>query len=181
VTRRIDFVHKGTQPPMGWWLLGAGALALAGTWLDATRVQNERAALADARQVEALAERQRLAASAPIPLPPADARRRRNLSSQLRQPWLAMLHAVEGATQPPVYLLHLTVDPPRGAVHLEAEAPSFDHALAYVQQLEEDGVLTQARLKSHEPLSRVGAPAQDPMAAPAQAVRFTVEATWITP
>jgi len=119
------------------------------------------------RAQEEAAERARREARRPIPLSP-DQRRLQRIAPALRQPWLPTLRVIENATEPPVYLLSMAIDPAAGTVRLDAEAPSFDHALAYVQLLDEDGLLGPAQIYSHEQGNDPARPA----------VRFTVVTRW---
>ena len=66
----------------------------------------------------------------------------------------------------------MNVDPATGMVKLDAEAPSFDHALAYVQVLDEVGSLQPAIIVSHEP-------SVDPTGR--SAVKFSATTRWVAP
>lgn len=147
---RIDFLHPRRVPWLGIGLLvlGAGALALA-LWFDRTWAEQraEREEAERARQ-EAM-ERTRREALRPVALTP-DQRRLQHIAPVLRQPWLPSLRLIENATDAPVYLLALSIDPASGVVQLEAEAPDFKSALAYVQSLDEEGLLGPAQIRSHE-------------------------------
>lgn len=148
---RIDFLHPVTSPRVGWILLALGGMALgAAIWLDqhwtAERMEVQRAHQA---VLAALAEQQAKAKPIRAAVPTQAERRVRQAQTELRRPWLPVLRAVESAAVAPVYLLSLNVDPLTGQVKLEAEAPSFDHALAFVQVLDLEGALQPATLQSH--------------------------------
>jgi hypothetical protein len=168
----IDFLHRRRFPAVGWWLLAAGVAALSVfIWIeqrwDAQRAQQD----AEIRQRDEAAQRIRLAAQRPA-VPSADERRLQRVLPQLQQPWLPALRAIENATEPPVFLLALSIDPASGRVRMEGEAPTFDDALAYVQRLDADGALPPAHLLSHELVND---------AAGRTTVRFTLLAHWSRP
>lgn len=166
----IDFLRPGRTPLLGWLLLVAGALA-AGVALRLEQRLDDARTLRDQaqwqrEQADATERQRREAAARPTP----DSRRLDTALLEARRPWLPTLQAVETATVPPVYVLDFSVDPARGQVHLEGEAPDFDHAVAYVENLGGSNALVQARLASHEAVT-------DP-ATSRQLVRFTVNARW---
>jgi hypothetical protein len=167
---RIDFLRPRRIPWAGVCLLALGSAALLGAlWLDrhwaAQRAEREAAT----RAQEEAADRARREALRPIPLSP-DQRRLQRIAPALRQPWLPTLRVIENVTEPPVYLLSMAIDPAAGTIRLDAEAPSFDHALAYVQLLDEGGLLGPAQIHSHEQGNDPARPA----------VRFTVVTRWST-
>ena len=165
----IDFLRRRQASWPGALLLALGTAALAASlWLDHQWVLQRAAHEAGVReQAATLLEAQR-AASRPVPLTP-DQKRLQRIAPQLRQPWLPTLRLIESVTESQVYLLGLTIDPASGAVKLDAEAPSFDHALSYLQLLNEDGLLGPAQLRSHEQLGDSARPT---------GVRFTVVTQW---
>jgi hypothetical protein len=150
----VDFLRQRRQPTIGWVLLMAGlAVAGAALWWQQSWAERRDAALSLVSQ-RILAERSRVQALKPSQ--PTLAQQRWSAAQQeLRRPWMATLRAVEAATVNPVYLMSLSIEPATGAVRLEAEAPSFDHALAYVQVLDEGGTLLPGVLVSHEQLKGV--------------------------
>jgi hypothetical protein len=147
--RAVDFLQAPQRPRIGWVLLtlGIAALALA-LWCE-QRWAAQRAATELADE-QALAAR-RVSLTPPPPREPTLAQRRwQQAQGELRRPWLPALRAIEAATVNPVFLLSMTIEPSKGLIKLEAEAPSFDHALAYVQVLDIGGGLQPAALVSHE-------------------------------
>ena len=165
---RIDFLHPRRLPWLGLSLLLLGGASLAAAlWIDRAWGA-ERRALEDAERarVEAV-DRARREALRPVVLTP-DQRRLQHIAPVLRQPWLPTLRLIENATEPPVFLLSLSIDPADGVVLLEAEAPDFNGALAYVQSLDEDGLLGPAQIRSHEQGSDPARPT----------VRFKVATRW---
>jgi len=168
----IDFSRSPARSRAGAWLLAAGMVALVSSlWLDhqwtAERAEAERL-------LQAELEAQRVA-QRPVPVrePSASERRALRARSELQRPWMKTLSAIEAATVDPIFLLSASFEPAAGTIKLEAEAPSFDHALAYTQNLPEGHALVSAALASHEaapdtPLLHNG-------------VRFTVLARWGTP
>ena len=151
----IDFLRPPRPPLLGWVLLAAGLLGLVGAlWLEQrwsterSAAEREAQAALDARRVD---ERPK-----PPPAPTAAQLRWQQAQVELRRPWLPALRAMESATVNPVYLLSMSIEPATGLIKLEAEAPSFDHAMAYVQTLDEGGVLQPATLISHEQTSEQG-------------------------
>lgn len=167
----IDFHRPRRVPVLGWVLFALGSAVLAGgLWLDRAWT-NERAAVEAARRARDDAARQaRELASRPVPLT-ADELRQRAAAPLLRQPWLPVLRVVEAATEPPVFLLGLAIDPASGQIRIEGEAPSFAEVLAYAQSLRDD-VLVPAQLRSHEAFT-------DPNNG-RQATRFSVTSQWIS-
>jgi hypothetical protein len=147
---RIDFLHPRRLPWLGVGLLLLGGAAMAtALWVDQTWAK-ERAVREDAERARLEAvDRARREALRPAVLTP-DQLRLQRIAPVLRQPWLPTLRLIENATEAPVYLLALSVDPASGVVQLEAEAPDFSSALAYVKSLDEDGLLGPAQLRSHE-------------------------------
>lgn len=170
--RTVDFLRPPQQPRVGWLLLALGIAAIAtALWCDqhwlARRAAVERA------EREALAV-QTATQKPPKPVEPSLAQRRwEQAQVELRRPWLPTLRAVESATVNPVFLLSMTIDPAKGLIKLEGEAPSFDHALAYVQVLDEGGALRPAQLVSHEQ-SADGAPGRP-------SVKFSAVTQWRAP
>ena len=151
----IDFLRPSQPPRIGWVLLALGIAGLAvAFWFD-RQWADERTAAALAEQQALAAERGRQAP--PPPVEPTLAQRRwQQAQLELQRPWLPALRAVESATVSPVFLLSMTIEPAKGLIKLDAEAPSFDHALAYVQMLDEGGVLQPATLVSHEQAASPG-------------------------
>jgi hypothetical protein len=168
----IDFLRPPRPPRLGWVLLALGVAALAtALWLE-QRWTSERAVAEQAEQ-QALAAQRALRAPPPPTEPTLAQRRWQQAQGELRRPWLPALRAIESATVNPVFLLSMTIEPGNGLIKLDGEAPSFDHALAYVQVLDEGGALQPATLLSHEQ-------AVDPSGARG-AVKFSVTTRWVNP
>jgi hypothetical protein len=165
----VDFLRPARQPTIGWVLLALGAATLAVAWWCEQQWAGERAATVMA-QHEALAAQRALQAPPPPAEPTLAQRRWQQAQGELRRPWLPALRAIEAATVNPVFLVGLTIDPAKGSIKLEGEAPSFDHALAYVQLLDEGGALEPATLVSHEQSSGT--------AGPGALVRFSATTRW---
>lgn len=169
--RRIDFLHRKRQPGVGWLLLAAGVAALlsAGFVTNGWSVLRAEAQRQRHAQEEAAA---RAHSEARRPVPPSPAQiRLAQVAPDLRQPWLPTLKVIESASTPPVFVLSLAITPGSGQVRLEAEAPTFVDALAYVRSLNEEGVLEGAQLRTHET-------AADPLTNQ-PIVRFGVTAQWV--
>lgn len=145
----VDFLHAPRRPRIGWVLLALGSAALAMALWCEQRWASERAATELADE-QALAAQRALLALLPPPEPTLAQRRWQQAQGELRRPWLPALRAIEAATVNPVFLLSMTIEPSKGLIKLDAEAPSFDNALAYVQVLDIGGVLQPAVLVSHE-------------------------------
>jgi hypothetical protein len=147
----IDFQHAGRTPGLGWVILAIGAMGLStALWIDHTWSQ-ERAAQAAALQAQAEARRQRAAQVLQrTPNSAADERRLQFAARQLAQPWLPALRLIENATEPPVFVLGLSMDPAAGSLRLDGEAPSLQQALGYAKALQEKNLLGPAELRSHE-------------------------------
>lgn len=168
-SRPIDFLRAPRPPIVGWCLLLIGIAALASALMVHRQREIQRAELETAASQRDAAQRRLQEAALRPKVLSADDRRLQKIAAQLQQPWLPTLRAIEGATESPVFLLGLAIDPATGKIQLDAEAPSFDHALVYVQRLSEDGALPSAQMASHESII-------DPSGR--AAVRFTVVATW---
>jgi len=170
--RTIDFLRPSRPPRIGWVLLALGIACLAGAlWCD-QRWVNERAAAARAEQ-QSLAAQRALQAPPPPAEPTLTQRRWQQAQLELQRPWLPALRAIESATANPVFLLSMTIEPAKGLIKLDAEAPSFDHALAYVLVLDEGGALQPATLVSHEQATDTGSGRST--------VKFSAVTRWSTP
>jgi len=150
-----DFLRPPGSPRVGWVLLVVGAVCLAtALWLERQWTSERAAAEHAARAADTIRrERER---PKPAPAPTMAQLRWQQAQAELRRPWIPALRAVESATVDPVYLLSLAIDPATEAIKLEGEAPSFDHALAYVQNLDEGGVLQPATIASHDQTFEAG-------------------------
>ncbi len=145
----IDFLHPRRVPVLGLTLLVLGACALVAAIGIDGRWRSERLAREAAERARAEAARsEREAAVRPV-VPTAGELRLRQIAPRLRQPWLPTLRLIEKVTEPPVYLLALSVNPSTGEVDLEGEVPGFAQALEYMRSLDEEGVLGPARMRAH--------------------------------
>ena len=146
----VDFLRTRSQPGVGWGLLFTGIAMFAAVLAIDRQWAAERDG-AERQKQETLAARQ----LRPTPLHPPELsiadRRLQQVRTEQRRPWLAALSAIEAATVHPVYLLSLNIEPSTGVVRLEAEAPSFEKALTYVEALGASGSLHPATLVSHAP------------------------------
>ncbi|MEO8154061.1 MAG: hypothetical protein ABI605_13405 [Rhizobacter sp.] len=170
--RTVNFLRPSTAPWVGWWLLAAGLVSLGAAYGCDRYWTAERGAAEQVlhQKAEALRAAQRPVAP---PLPSATERRLQQAGLELRRPWMAALRSVESATVDPVYLLALSFEPSTGAIKLEAQAPSFEHALAFTQVLADGTSLAAATMASHEQVI-------DPVTSQ-PSVRFTVLTGWVTP
>lgn len=172
--QRIDFAKpRDRMPPLGAALLALGVLMMAATALcdehwAADREQLRQAAL---RREEALLARQQV--KPVVAVPSANERRMQRAMAERSRPWLAALSAVEAATRDPVFLLSMTADAGNHSLRLDAEAPSFEHALSYTQVLPDGTGLASAQLLSHELVTDA--------ASGRMVVRFSIAAQWRTP
>ena len=168
--RPLNFLQPDPGPWIGNALLIAGAFALIGAiwvadeWaLEKTRVEESIRVHQEAQRIE------RQVAAKPAAPSQADLRYQR-VSSERARPWVAALRAIEAATADPVYLKSLLIDAGTGQIKLEAEGPSFEHALAFTQVLADGATLPSATLASHEVTLD--------LARSAPSVRFTVLSQW---
>lgn len=167
----IDFLAP--PPPRRFGvvlLLTAAAILAAVLWI--ARVWEHEEEAAHAADQRALELRRLQSVQAAAPAPSADSKRWDQARLELAAPWLSALRAIEQATVNPVFLLSLDIEPATGTVKVVGEAPSFDHALAYVQVLDLDGALQPAQLTSHEKIV-------DPSGR--SIVRFSAVTTWSSP
>jgi hypothetical protein len=102
-------------------------------------------------------------------VPTPEGRRLSHIQPELDRPWLPLMRAIESATEPPVFLLGLSTDPAGARLQIDAEASSFDEAMAYVQRLADVEFLKAVQIVSHENTV-------DPWGRPS--VKFTVVARW---
>jgi len=165
----IDFLQPRRLPAFGWCLLVIGIACVTSVAWQQHQWDLERARQQDAKAEQEAAQRRAAEAARRPRVPTPDERRLQHVAPQLQQPWLPTLRAVENATESPVFLLAMSIDPSSGRVQLDGEAPSFDHALAYVQRLSDDGPLAGAHMASHEAAVDAGGRAT---------VRFTVLTHW---
>lgn len=168
----IDFLNPPGARWLGWAMLVAGAGMLASAvWChhrwSLQRANRDAVVLAQ----KYASDRAQRDASRPV-LPSAEQRRFMRIAPQLRQPWLPTLRLIENVSEPPVFLLALSVDPATGSIRIDGEAPTFDQALSYMQALDEPGLLGPAELRSHEQ-------AVDPTGRPT--VRFSIVTRWSAP
>jgi hypothetical protein len=147
----IDFLRPPRSPTAGWLVLALGVACAAGALWAAQQWAAERAR-AEQEQQAITDTRRSITQPRPAPTPTVTQLRAEQTELQLRRPWLQVLSAVESAAMEPVYLLSLSVDAGTGAVRLEAEAPSFDEAVAFVEVLTRAEVLKEVMLTSHEGL-----------------------------
>ena len=168
----VDFLRPRRVPWSGWGLLLLGAISLgAALWFEGQWSQ-ERLAFESARaQGEEAAQRAREAALRPV-VSSAEELRQRHVAPLLRQPWLPTLRLIENVTEPPVFLLAMSVDPTSGTVRLDGEAPGFAQALAYSQALDDAALLGPAQLRSHDTVADPGSGRQ--------VVHFSIVTRWIT-
>ena len=167
-TRSIDFLRPVAWQPIGWALFIAGSMCLAFALLKAKAWRQEREAVEMlARQEEAQAKtlRDQRAQRLAVKTDPRESQARLDLG----RPWLGVMGAIEAVTNEPVYLLSMTMERSSGLVKLEAEVPSFDDALAYVDGLAATKRLKAPTLRSHQQgLDTQGRPL----------VRISIEAEW---
>lgn len=172
--RSIDFSRPvRAVSALGMALLFIGALALLASGICHHRWAAEREVAAQQAQREAEALRARRAAKPVAAAPSSDERRLQRATLERARPWMPALRAIEAATRDPVYLLSLSADAGSGSFRLEGEAPSFEHALAYVQVLPDGVGISTASLLSHEETN-------DP-ASGRRVVRFAVRIQWAMP
>jgi hypothetical protein len=170
--KRINFLRPAQHQTWAWPCLIAGSVVMALAWWFSQHWALERAAALQAAQAAAQAQRA-ARQSAPRAAPTAAQQGLQRAHTELRRPWLSALSAIESAALDPVYLLALNIEPATGAIKIEAEAPSFGHAVAFTQALADNTALAWATLASHET-------ALNP-STQASTVRFTVRSQWGAP
>lgn len=166
--RAVDFVRPASPPICGWLLLAVGAAA----FLAATIFQQRWASEVEAqrREAEARMEFSRASLRPSVAAPPTPAQRRlQKAQEELNRPWISAFEAVESVTADPVYLLSMNFERGSDVLRLEAEATSFEDALAYVQRLAQTDPLRDATLVSHEQANNPGG---------LNVVRFSVVTRW---
>ena len=166
--RSVDFLRRPSAPRLGWVVLAVGSVAVVLAIGADQRGQAQREAVEQARLQRMEAERVRQR-PAPVKPPTAADRRAAQAEQELRRPWLGAMRGVEAATIAPVFLVAMNIER-GGLVKLEAEAPAFNEALAYVDRLERSSSLAGVTLVSHQQVI-------DP-ATGGSLVRFAVSAEW---
>jgi hypothetical protein len=172
--RAIDFSRPPERiPRLGMVLLAVGLASLLIVAVLQQRWASERefAHQEAERRFQALRAEQESRATPRMPT--ADAVRMKHAEVERRRPWLGALRAVEAVTRDPVFLMSLNADAGNESFRLEGEAPSFEHALAYVQQLPDMRGLISAQLLSHEQVTD--------SASGRQVVKFSASARWGAP
>jgi len=165
----VNSLRAPTPPKVGWFLLLlGGAVLVAAVWtyrvLADRLVETEEVAR---REVHSALERANPATPAP---PTGDDLRVRQAMVENRLPWMAALRTIESATRAPVYLRSLRFEPAQAEIRLEADAPSFAEALAYVEALDQERLIRPAFLTAHHEVA--DAPT------PGTLVRFSVTTRW---
>lgn len=170
--RGLNFQRSDDTPARGWVLLVAGSVALAGSlaWQAAESADRAKRSAA-LRQAHEAARQAQAASRAAKPELTAAQAAWASILPALRQPWLPALRAIEAATEPPVHLLSLSIDPTSGLVRIDGEAPDFETAVRYAGVLASPEALQPAQLRSHEA-------ATDPNTGRAF-VRFSAQSKWI--
>jgi hypothetical protein len=172
---RAQFGQRPIQAPAGWLLLALGVVCVAFGLRAHLHASAEHSAATTARfqsidEARRLATRQQLANVDEVPAYLHDKRWHR-AAVELDAPWLLTLSALEQATKPPIFLTGIRSDPASGRVQIDAEAPSLDDVLAYVQTLHKATPLRDVWLLRHEEV---------PDASTGRSiVRFAVQATWV--
>ena len=144
----IDFQRPPAQPRLGWLILLVGLMSVAAAFRLNNRYEAARARSASALEQEHELAWQR-ARPVSIAAPTQVDIRTRSALAQSDVPLLGTLRAIERTAQDPVYLRSLNLDPAAHTVKLEAEAPTFADALAYVQTLDAEPLLHPAMLTAH--------------------------------
>lgn len=165
----VDFLRDPQQPFVGWILLAFGVIGLGVSIWFQQQWATERSEALHSQQLTLAANSAKPQPVRPTKPSPTEWRLQQ-AQAELQRPWLPVLRAVESATAAPIYLLSLNIDPSTGLVKLEAEAPSFDHALSFVSMLDAGGALQPAVLVSHA--ETASAQADKPW------VRFSVATQW---
>ncbi len=169
--KAIDFAKPAPRSArLGLPLLVAGSLAFSGAVICHQRFVSERSEEVQ-RQAEALHVSRLNQPIAENPL--SNEKNFWRATRERGRPWMQALRAVEAATASPVYLLSMSINAGSGAVRLEGEAPSFEHALAYVQILPDGMGISSASLLTHEQIN-------EPITGRSK-VLFAVSAQWAQP
>jgi hypothetical protein len=173
-----QFGQQKRQPTVGWLLLLSGLFC---TWLSVrTYVDGQAHFKAATQQLNhAKQERQEAlrqqAAQLLVPEPSyLSDKRWQRAATELTQPWLTTLSAIEQVTKPPVFLVSIKSDPQTKRIQLDAESNTLDAALTYVEGLQQITLLDQVLMLRHEdvqPLNSMGG----------SGVRFTVQSVWKVP
>jgi Tfp pilus assembly protein PilN len=163
----LDFIATPRPPRRGWALLGAGVAALLAAFqLDAhwaeQRARAERLRQAAETRLQAEARR-------PVAAPSPETLRLQRAVAETQRPWLEVLQAIEAVADEPVYLLSLSVQS-AGTIKIEAEAPTFDRAVAFTRALN-SGPISSAIVTAHQ---QAGVAASGER----QTVKFTASAEW---
>jgi hypothetical protein len=156
----------------GALLLMAGVLVFGASLVSLNAVEKERGT------VSAALGRQGEGAGRRVPTPRAESEitpeRQRDITQanaiarRLNLPWSGLLEALERSGSEGVVLLSMVPDPQEGTLRLSGEGRSLPAVLDYLGSLQQQPVLSQVRLESHETMT------QDPL----RPVRFGAAAAW---
>jgi len=168
----VDFSGRRTPLTLaGTLLLVAGALAIAGAWLEYRQLQAARAGL----------ELKLAAAQRSNHRDPAQDVRNANftqeiakVAQELTTPWTGLLAELETASHDSasdIALLSLEPDESKHMVRVTGESRDLPRVLAYVERLQKSALLRYPMLETHEVRS------DDPQ----RPIRFAVSAEWRQP
>jgi Tfp pilus assembly protein PilN len=170
---RIDFLPR---PPRarrtGAVVLGLGLLvAAAGAWSVQTLRAERVAVQSEIERIAAARAPRNRGALAEAAVPPERQREimlANRIAGGLNRPWSGLFDAVERSAVDGVVLLALQPDPVEGTLRLTGEARALTPVLDYLVVLQQQSVLAEVRLESHETQQQA---AQRP-------VRFVAAARW---
>lgn len=150
----LDFLGKQNAPKVGWLVLASGMAVMGWQMVAYSELLQSNAALKS--------ELQKIQASQKIsrqdvksqPVPTAAERsaisQARAVAAQLNDPWESLLSLVETAQHPDVALLALDPKGRNGQIRLTAEAKDASTMVAYVTSLQQNKLLQNAVLTSHQ-------------------------------
>ncbi|WP_085586862.1 MULTISPECIES: pilus assembly protein [unclassified Pseudomonas] len=169
----LDFQPRPRSGPLGWSLLGGGALLA----LVCFGVQQHLGAQAEQQQGHLQHTQRKLTGDSGVKasLTPAETREQaqnlaemRKVSQQLRRPWERLFAMLEAMPRGDIALLSLTPDARKGQVRISAEARDLQAMLDFHKRLEASDELSDVSLLSHEIVVK----------SPEHPVQFNLSATW---
>lgn len=150
----LDFLGKQSPPKVGWLVLAAGMVVMGWQLVVYSELLRSNAGLqSELQNIQASQKINRQDVKSQ-PVPTAAERsaisQARAVAAQLNDPWESLLSLVETAQHPDVALLALDPKGRNGQIRLTAEAKDASTMVAYVTSLQQNKLLQNAVLTSHQ-------------------------------
>ena len=150
----LDFLGKQQPPKLGWFVLAVGIALVAWQLLQYSQLLQANAALRSELQSVLASQKINKQDLKNQPVPTATERsataQARAITTQLNLPWESLLSLLETAQHPDVALLALDPKGQNGQIRLTAEAKDASAMMAYIASLQQNQLLQNALLTSHQ-------------------------------